>query len=144
MHEPDRHDFWLRYLPELERTGYVLDSALRKRLDAKLLQRPELHGAIERVYPFRRTSDAQAFFLVFRQNVVVEFSHSGNAAYVYKREWFEMRLEQRIRKGLVENSYALKVMNDAAHRILHTRGWQNNTAAWLASEGVHARGRQPP
>jgi hypothetical protein len=144
MHEPDRHEFWLRYLPELERTGCVLDTALRKRLDAKLLQRPELHGAIERAYPFRRTSDAQAFFLVFRQIVVVEFSHSGNAAYVYKREWFEKRLEQRIRKGLVEDSDALKVMNNAAHRILHTRGWQNNTAAWLASEGVHARGRHYP
>lgn len=142
MHEPDRHRFWLDYLSELERTGCVLDRGLRKRLDAKLQKLPALQGAIERTYPFSASSDVQAFYLVFRTVVVVEFSHSGNAAYVYPRALFENQIEQRIRKGLMEGASGLKLMRDAMHRILHHSSWQMDTATWLARQGVHARGRR--
>lgn len=143
MHEPDRHRFWLDYLPELERTGCVLDRALRKRLDAKLHKLPELRGAIERTYPFSAASDVQAFYLVFRTLVVVEFSHSGNAAYVYPRVFFEKEIEHLIRKGTMGGASGLKKWpREAVHRIVHHNSWQMDTAAWLAREGVHARGRR--
>jgi hypothetical protein len=143
MQEPDRHKFWLQYLSELERTGCVLDRTPQRRLYAKLQERPELHGAIDRAHAFVGASDVQAFYLVFRTIVVIEFSRKGNAAYVYTREYFEKQLEQRIRRGVVDDEAELKVQQDAKYRILHHKGsWQNDAAVWLASEGVHARARR--
>lgn len=139
MNEPDRQAFWLRYLPEIERTGCVLDRSIRARLSAKLQGTPELQTALERAHGFKNASDVQAFFLVFPAFVVVEFSDSGNAAYVYKRDLFTKKIEPAIRRGAVENERGLKLRGQEMHRITHQSRWQAATAEWLAENGVHRR-----
>jgi hypothetical protein len=104
MNEPDRREFWLQYLHEIERTGCVLDPESRKRLESKLGGVEELRGAIDRAHRFKGSSKVQAFYLVFSTLVVVEFSDTDNAAYVYSREYFEKQIEPRIRTRAVDES----------------------------------------
>jgi hypothetical protein len=139
MNEPDRRSFWLRYLSSLERTGCVLDRSVRKSLSVKLQALPEVRGAIDRAHAFKQASGVQAFLLVFPNVVVVEFSDTGNAAYVYTREFFAAEIEPLLRSGSLPNHNALKRPDKAMHRILHGGRWQGSASDWLAGEGVHAR-----
>ena len=139
MNEPDRRKFWTSYLPQIERTGCVLDWDSQERLRAKLQASPELKGAITRSHRFKRASQVQAFFLVFQHVVVVEFSDNGNAAYVYEREYFEKAIEKSVRVGQCDAAPNLKVPAACLHKIRHQSGWQEKTAAWLSTRGIHSR-----
>jgi hypothetical protein len=139
MNMPDRRTFWLRYLSEIERTGCVLNEKILKQLESKLRDTPELSGAIQRAYRFRHSSDTQAFFLVFANVVVVEFSDRNNAAYMYSREFFTKQLEPRIQSSQIENARELKRKEAFSSRILHHKGWQGEAPSILSDHGIHPR-----
>jgi hypothetical protein len=139
MKERDRRNFWLRYVGVVERTGCVLDRGLRTKLQAKLAAIPGMRGAIERTFPFARASDVQAFFLVFQNHVVVEFSERGNAAYVYSRSYFAEHIEPQLHVNRVSDTSDLKIQSAVVHRLLHQRSWQDAARSWLAENGIHAR-----
>lgn len=141
MNEPDRRAFWLRYLGEIERTGCVLDRSVRARLHNTLVATPGLRGAIDRSFGFTGASNVQAFFLVFRDYVVVEFSDRGNAAYVYPKRYFAEKLEPRIRGNEIDSVRDLKDKREVAHRLLHQSSWQASASEWLSQHGIHDRKR---
>jgi hypothetical protein len=72
--------------------------------ESKLGGVEELRGAIDRAHRFKGSSKVQAFYLVFSTLVVVEFSDTDNAAYVYSRDYFEKQIEPRIRTMAVDES----------------------------------------
>jgi hypothetical protein len=69
----------------------------------------------------------------------VEFSDTGNAAYVYERAYFEARVEPSIRKQTVDDESDLSSKAEAIQTVLHHKGWETKTADWLAAQGIHAR-----
>ncbi len=140
MNEPDRHKFWLRYLGSLERTACVLDKTVRHRLQVKLSSTPEAQSVLDRAFAFRNSSNVQAFVLFFPSIVVVEFSDTGNAAYIYEREFFAKEFEPLLRSGRIDTANSLK-KSFHPERITHSGKWQAKAAERLAMEGIHARGR---
>jgi hypothetical protein len=109
MNEPDRRTFWLRYLGSIERTGCVLDVDVRRRLHARLAEHAELSSAIDRVFVFSRRSNVQALFMLFAEHAVVEFSDIGNAAYVYKKQYFIEKMEPRFFRRVIEGVGYMKM-----------------------------------
>lgn len=141
MHEQDRRAFWLSYLPAIERTGCLLDASLRQSLYQRLSGDDSLRGAVQRTHRFRRASSTQAFYLVFPQLVVVEFSEAGNAAYVYERDFFETNLESAIQRKAVESHRDLKKRGEEMYWLTHGGSWQSKAAQWLSTQGIHSKRR---
>ncbi|MEY4513275.1 MAG: hypothetical protein RLZZ450_5397 [Pseudomonadota bacterium] len=143
MRENDRRLFWLSYLPQIERTGCVLDSGLRESLYNRVSGDENLRAAVKRTHRFRRSSSTQAFYLVFPQHVVIEFSTTGHAAYVYRRDLFENEIERTVQRRAVESVADLKLKDKARveYKIRHAGSWQSKTAQWLSEQGIHSKRR---
>lgn len=89
MKESARKEFWLRYLKSIRRTVCVLDPPAYQNLQRGKAALPvELQAALARALKFHG-GVVSAFCLWFDGFVVVEFSHTGNAAYIYTRDDFE-------------------------------------------------------
>jgi len=76
-----------------------------------------------------------AFMMQFEgwgaEYIVIEFSESGNAAYIYKRGDFEAKkLSLRTPRFAALN----RLKFDPTHRIFHTAGWESRTRHRLATE----------
>ncbi len=138
MSEPDRKQFWLRYLPAIRRTMCLLGPSLYKSFHDRLGGADEKRRATLRRARRFSSGDIHAFCIYFDQIVVVEFSHSGNAAYVYTRAEFEERFRTLELGGRMSGAADLKRQNHHA-RILHHRGWQSEAADLLERNGVPAQ-----
>jgi hypothetical protein len=127
----DRLNFWEKQLHKLEGAFCVLDpdafSYVSRSLRAS--DDPKSARALERVKKARRngTPKVQAFVLLFEGIVVVEFSESGNAAYIFRRAEFERRVLPQVHDGIHETTDLKRSM---AHleRILHNGNWQYRAA----------------
>jgi hypothetical protein len=121
--DPARKAFWLRYLPSIRRTMCVLEpnthSTLRRKISAYSAdQRASFRRA--RSFATSDQTETSAFVLHFDRFVVVEFSRTGNAAYVYSRNAFASLVSER---GY-ENVSGLKDRALCESRILHLPGWE--------------------
>lgn len=121
MQEPDRRSFWLRYLGSIQQTICVLDrttwSAMCKRVAALPLP---LQSAFRRSKRFDKDGVVSAFCLIFDRHVIVEFSMTGNASYVYPRSTFD----EVITRDRFYDESALKNGNRAVKRLTHRTGWE--------------------
>jgi len=137
MRDPARARFWLRYLPHIRRTVTLLTPSAHDELRGRLAGAQDgARSALLRTRRFRRDQGVSAFCLYFDRMVIVEFSVTGNAAYVYGRAHFEQLLGPRIDKGGITAFDQLKVRGPGIERILHHSGWQVDTAGFLGRYGI--------
>ncbi|NMO19674.1 hypothetical protein HPC49_12590 [Pyxidicoccus fallax] len=132
MREQDRRDFWLRYLGSIRTTTCWLDSAtyddLRRRGDALP---PEQRAAFRRARRLPK-GEVSAFCLSFDRFVVVEFSETGNATFVYRHENFDRML----RGMVVEHAQNLKDVQLSTRRLIHGKYWQSRFDQELLALGI--------
>jgi hypothetical protein len=128
-----RKDFWLRYHDRIKDFQVAVSDADLWKLKAsgksseRLLYSQVIHPT------------TSAFLMQFEgyggSYVVVEFSETGNAAYIFRMADFEAK-RLSLRSPKFQLSAHLKF--DTKHRILHTHGWEARAAHKLAYEfGIH-------
>jgi hypothetical protein len=133
--DAERLAFWERYLPRIQGAFCVLDpsahDSVRHALRAS--EDPRAASALARVRRARqRSTGGQAFCLFFEDFVAVEFSVTGNAAYIYQRSAFERAILPGVHTGLAETK-DLKRPDLPHERIRHQPGWQRKARLLLAS-----------
>lgn len=138
MNDTRRKRFWMRYLKSVRRTVCVLSPAEHKSLKEQLSGSDQkLAAAISRARKFTSSTGVQAFCLYFDSIVVVEFSHQGNAAYVYDRAVFEKNFEKAIFDNRCKTHENLKSKSTMLDRILHMgEHWEKSAAGTLAAHQV--------
>jgi hypothetical protein len=118
--DPARFEFWRRYLDQIEDMYFLLgrdmsDSsdpdirALRARLEGRLLGLTSTDGALD------------AFVMITRNAVIVEFGLNNNATYAYGRDATPFTLEGRSRIS----TRVLKQREKAVVRLNHQPRWQS-------------------
>jgi len=95
----------------------------------------KVRGAIDRAFTFKNRSNVHAFCIFFGEIVVVEFSDTGNAAFVYGRTEFETSFGSRLQTSRIADPGELK-RRPYVHRIVHAVGWQLGAERWLATRGI--------
>ena len=125
----ERGQFWLQYLGSVTRTKCFLS---RKDRDAvRTLERandPEFRMALQRAGSVT-SGDSSAFIMWFDDNVVVEFSRTGNATYVYSRSAFDgLRKIWESRDIDAPDSLKRKAQGRS---LSHHSGWQAKFAQEL-------------
>lgn len=135
MREEDRRKFWLRYLGSIRSTTCWLDPAtyddLRNR--AATLP-PEQLAAFRRAKRFSK-GQVSAFCLSFDRYMVVEFSDTGHAAFIYRHE----NLRQKLRGEPVESASDLRDGRQggfATQRLTHGGQWEKRFAQELLALGI--------
>lgn len=132
-HNRRRAEFWLRYYQKITDFQVAISDADRaKILASKATSRLPLHSRVE-------GSVASAFLLQFRgwdrDYVVVEFSETGNAAYIYERPMFESK-NVNLRTPVFQLARHLK-HEGRTDRILHSQGgWEFPARQKLAELGI--------
>jgi hypothetical protein len=145
MQDPRRRQFWLRYLKSVRRTVCILDNVTHERLSRQFAGADKkMSAALSRARRFAkrgRTAIPQAFCLYFDTCVVVEFSQTGNAAFIYSRDDFERTFERDVRIGALEGPEDLKHQSLRLERIIHQGpNWEQNADEKLHRLGIQ-RGR---
>lgn len=133
----ERGQFWLGYLGSVRRTKCFLCRGDR---DAALVQAQRSDSAEHRLALNRasRVSSGavNAFIMWFDTFVVVEFSRTGHATYVYRPEEFET-LRRIWSKGEIGIPDDLKAAHlDGTLKLSHHAGWQWKFEAALRERGV--------
>jgi hypothetical protein len=134
MEEKEREHFWLHYLKQIRGTLVVLSSDkyedLRRRIGAEEIGKAML-GRARRA----KSSGVSAFCLFFDRIVAVEFSETGNAAYLYPRDEFTTKVLPRLNPvGAVAQTLKRKDIQN--HRLLHNSGWQDDAVELLSRHGI--------
>jgi hypothetical protein len=135
-----RAEFWLEYA---KKQGKIKDFQVAVSVD----DRPKIRASRAKTIPSYSTitgGKASAFLMVFegwnhKEYIVIEFSETGHAAYIYERDVFEAS-GAKIRSHSFGMSEDLRRMNDAEDRILHlvdTRErWETKARRKLADLGI--------
>lgn len=141
MREKAREKFWLGYVSQIRRTYCVLDPGVFGRLQQQLASaEPSLQGTIRRASrtKARREDGTSAFCLFFDDIVVVEFSVLGNAAYVYKRDFFETHFLPKLVSHSLYTPATLKAPQQAVYRLVHSRAWEMEMFRKLLAMGIRS------
>jgi hypothetical protein len=146
MEDPRRRQFWLGYLSSVRRTACILDGSTYDRIKAQLGGADKkLSGALARARRFKSrggSASAQAFCLYFDNVVIVEFSETGNAAYVYRRDLFEEKFEAAVQRNLLKDHHKLKDQRSKLDRIIHNHArWEEDTRDALSRFGIFPKYR---
>ena len=135
-----RAEFWLEYA---KKQGKIKDFQVAVSEE----DRPKIRASRAKTIPSYsniRGGKASAFLMVFegwshKEYVVIEFSETGHAAYIYEREIFEAS-GAKMRSNSFDMSDDLRRMSDAQDRILHlvdTRErWETKARRKLADLGI--------
>jgi hypothetical protein len=135
-----RADFWLEYA---KKQGKIKDFQVAVSDEDRAKIRASRAKTIPS-YSNIRGGKASAFLMVFegwnrKEYVVIEFSDTGHAAYIYERDVFEAN-GATIRSNSFDMGDDLRRMNDAQDRILHlveTRErWETKARRKLADLGI--------
>jgi len=124
-----RKDFWLRYHDHIKDFQVAVSEADVWKVKANQKSTDLLYHSLV-THP-----TTSAFLMRFEgyggHFLVIEFSETGNAAYIYNIAAFEARgLTLRTRRFSVKNDLKF----DTAHRILHNSDWERKAAYKLSSE----------
>jgi hypothetical protein len=130
-----RKAFWLTQLHSILKCIVVCTHSQYTHIRNKLAQveDPTIKRSLQMVFNIKNQNSTSsqmpdAFILYFRSVVVVEFSKTGNAAYVYLREEFE-RYFTLDRLKQLDSTISLKTPQGLSEldRITHNNGWQTKT-----------------
>jgi hypothetical protein len=135
MREQDRHDFWLRYLGSIRTTTCWLDPATYDDLQRRSAALPsEQQSAFKRARRFSR-GKVSAFVLRFERYAVVEFSDTGNAAFIYRHEDLARKLDGRAPEAASDLSDGLSGQFNI-RRLIHVVNWQTRFDEALLELGI--------
>jgi len=127
-----RKAFWLKYVDSVVNSSVALSASDSHRLWARLRK--------EALVPARTDSQtASAFIMQFRGHgkfVVVEFSESGNAAYIHDLAAF-LEGDRSINQRRFAISSDLK--RPPVERFVHREGWESRASSFMARMGVRPR-----
>ena len=128
--EHERFRFWLRYLGSITFTRIYLNQDAKQTPNLELRQYIEKsNGAFSWI---NGTANTHAFLLNIGDYCFLEFSHIGNACYVYHKDRLPFSLDASdVRFFLMKNKML------ATDRILHTTGWQYNAEWMLKRIGIY-------
>ncbi len=129
-----RADFWLTYA---KRPGNIKDFQVAICDGDKYKLRGQQNKNIE--YATMVGAKTSAFMMLFegvggQQYVIIEFSVTGNAAYIYDKTKFESNGDN-LRYTLFDIR-SLKRMNDARDRIIHSGDWEYGAGSSLYELGI--------
>ncbi|WP_062483297.1 EH signature domain-containing protein [Candidatus Nitrospira inopinata] len=130
-----RKPYWLMWLPQLKRTRVLLSRHDQDRIRLRLQRRNEQIPS----YGLLDAPDTSAFLLDFGSVVIVEFSKSPNASYLYPRaiarDLFRDFYQQNRRWTVQELKRRDLVEREAARRLEHRRyrhnQWQDEMTGLL-------------
>ena len=131
-----RADFWLQYVRR-SRNLRDFQVAVSREDESKIRAiRAKTMPSYSRMKSWDSTS---AFLMVFqgygKDYVIIEFSETGNAAYIYEKSVFEAK-GARMRSPTYDLNKDLKRMADVKQRILHLGSWENSARSKLAEMGI--------
>jgi hypothetical protein len=124
-----RRDFWLQYHDKIR------DFQVAVSEDDAVKVKANQHRTDLLTYSRIDHPTTSAFMMQFEgwsgDYIVIEFSESGNAAYIYKRDDFEAKkLSLRtLRFGALN-----RLKFDQTHRIFHSGNWESRTRYRLSAE----------
>lgn len=133
--DQDRGRFWQRLLKHICGTGFFLSDETKERLSRAFAGgQQEMRARIKRTNRLLDQMKGDAFYLMFKNHVVVEFSQKGNAAFVYERQVFEKEMLRN--PAWITN---LKRSHNVA-RLTHHQNWQQHFCRELEALGVYRVG----
>ncbi len=127
-HDPHgRKPFWLRYVNQVRMSRPLLSTDDEYRLQRQIREKSLLFGRI--------TKTTSAFLLDFGPILVIEFSKTGNACFVYEKQASDELIPDfwSIRRFIFER---LKQERACVARIVHRPGWQEEMRRVLARYGI--------
>jgi hypothetical protein len=137
----ERRDFWLRYVGSASSSLFFLSPATRQRLKAEFSgANDKVKATLKRARSLDDYDGVDAFALRFGGHVVVEFSRTGNAAYLYSESAFEDLVRgKRLRVSSLKD-------RDRGTQLRHASGWEYRFRSALADVGVqqHQRAASSP
>ena len=128
-----RAEFWLKYT---KKPGKIKDFqvAISQEDIYKIYNRHDKLIDYSRI----EGSSSSAFLMMFEgyktEYIIIEFSETGNAAYIYERnrfEWIGINLRSKI-----YHIKQLKRMQDVKDRIIHNGEWEYYASQKLAELGI--------
>lgn len=128
-----RADFWLKYT---KKPGKIKDFQVAISQEDKY----NIHNRNDNLVEYSNLEGGKtsAFLMVFEgfkeEFVVIEFSETGNAAYIYQRRKFEY-IGINLRTKLYHRQH-LKRMDDVRDRIVHNGNWEIPATQKLAELGI--------
>lgn len=130
----ERGRYWLRFLHSVRQTTSFLSRHDRDAAHAQLLRAPNPHHGLALKRAGFVGGDASVFVLWFDAIVVVEFSKTGNATYVYSRKDFEQLRSVWTSKSAPGGAFKNKHL--ALTTLSHHSGWQYNFDKELKTHGI--------
>lgn len=128
--------FWSKYLDQISWTRLIFSSetmslARRNKAIGDLIAREE--GAYARLYG---NTELDAFMIQIGEYLIVEFSVTGNAAYVYDQRKLKFdRYKGEYDGGVEDLKYGFH--GDRAVRIVHVAPWEEKAAGELKRIGIY-------
>jgi hypothetical protein len=136
-----RRKYWKKQLRHILSTTFFFSPETLNQLRREFTGHHPLHqkarNALDRARLLAGGNGVDALCLTFRGGVVVEFSQTGNAAYLYTRERYQ-RVAPRGREVTMRD---LKRPSDAEQRLMHHSDWERKFDADLLTVFRPASGR---
>lgn len=129
--DPARKAFWQRYVSAASATVFFLSRATRDHLRQQFASADDSIRSVLRRARNLRDNRVNAFAMKFGEHVAVEFSETGNAAYLYTTESFEQLTvdDGNLRTSDLKN----KALGLA---FSHAGDWEGRLEARLRAVGV--------
>lgn len=128
-----RRKYWKKQLRHILSTTFFFSAETLNQLRREFTGHHPLHqkarNALERARLLVGGNGVDALCLTFRGGVVVEFSRTGNAAYLYSRERYQ-KIAPRGRQVAMGD---LKRQRDAEQRLMHHNEWERKFDVELLS-----------
>lgn len=141
-----RKEFWLRYV-----TSIVRSRPLLRREDKERLKRDLKEKGLElsHVGSMDEWSTASAFLLDFGPLLVIEFSETGNACYIYRKNdvdkiipdfWTsQLFVQRKLRRRDLPHE---RIVHRQRKSVWHGAGWEEAAAQTLARFDIRPRDRR--
>jgi hypothetical protein len=135
----DRRDFWMNYARHITRFKVLSDPGTRYKLQADERLRPYIKSRFGRL---QDSNGLSALMMQIKDRLVVEFSHNGNACYVYKtesekcprfsRQHYIISDLKYPNMNLLFRSSGYYIYSECEEgRLLHYDGWEDRLSTWF-------------
>lgn len=131
----DRRTFWLRYVRAASSSVFFLSHGTRSQLEARFEGADaSVRAALRRARPLA-DGNIDAFVLRLRGHVAVEFSQTGNAAYLYDSGTFE-----KLAASKSVSVSSLKRKDLGGVQLVHNGAWEYRFERELRRNGIQPMG----
>jgi hypothetical protein len=126
----NRKRFWTKYVSSATSSRFFLCYSTRRKIQAEFGGSDEKIRAVLGRAASLGNEDVDAFSLGFGEYAVVEFSRTGNAAYIYKASHLDLLVASGVMRARdLKNK-------DLGDSLRHVEGWERNFRQKLSEYGV--------